>query len=81
MNKIKKNIELEKGRKKKFANKILILSSIETLLPHFILEKNLYSENYHLASNAYFGNNAIIFSQILNYNDLDSFDLFLKNSF
>jgi hypothetical protein len=61
-------------------NKILILSSIETLLPHFILEKNLYSENYHLASNAYFGNNAIIFSQILNYNDLDSFDLFLKKN-
>lgn len=61
-------------------NKILILSSVETLLPHSILEKNLYSENYHLASKAYFGNNALIFLQELNYNNLKSFDLFLKRN-
>jgi hypothetical protein len=30
-------------------NKILIISSVEKLLPHFILDNNLYSENYHLA--------------------------------
>jgi hypothetical protein len=61
-------------------NKILIISSVEKLLPHFILDNNLYSENYHLASNAYFGSNAIIFSQVLNYNDLQSFDFFLKKN-
>lgn len=67
-------------------NKILILSSVEMNIPHLILEKSqnnkpfLFSENYHLASNAYFSNNAIIFYQFLNYDNLETFSLFLKKN-